>query len=532
MVRAAAAITITGGQPLQTYNVLSYNPNANDGVTNAVSAIRSAYNAAVSYASGSTGTNGRDCRVYFPPGTYLVDQTAINLTPFKTNDWWGQTSPTWHRNGHITFSGYGATIKYKADTPTAMTARYSWMQAIVYPYSAGLYTTYGNLTIEGLTTDPNWRTPSADCGQLIWAQCCANFSDMHFIDCTVPNHSAWRTEWNSNRTCEGIVIHGWPERRDQAHVGYMDNISVEGGTYYGSTKPITILVPYFEWTIDGVVYRCDEPLAWNPYTQANIVIDGCTLHNKHSIGTGVHLGSYASGISCSITNVDTSDSTDNLIELDAFDNVYIAGCTMRDGASAIGITWFSYPFSASDPVHVVENCVYEGGGNAYWPIKNKTTNINYTVEPGSRSCQAFSQVTLGAAPSQLRGRSWGHFTFRNCTANLYNADDPYHPERYWTDYTKIPPGGVDMWIPQLKVDSPFSSVTYDNVRVTDTGPKWNSTAPYAVLYQRSPGSLNAPVYIRNVLYRNTLDGSYVKVPKTRWTVSPGLTNIDSDISLY
>jgi hypothetical protein len=487
-------------------------------------AIRDAYLAARLWSA-----NGLHSTVYFPPGTYNFT-SGCQLGTIRTNDWVGQSSPNVQQAGLVKFSGAGVTIMYPRDS-----TRFCWLDAIEYPYESMQYKTWGNIEIDGFTIDPNYRVPGGDCGQIIWGQGNGNYDNITIRNVTVPFHFLARTAYNTNGCIEGVYLLNGPTSRTQAHSCYCTNITVEDCTIHAQGKPIAILSPS----------DASDTLDWNPCLFDEINIARVYTHNHHFCGTGIHLGSYGSGRSCSVIDCECHDSTDNLIEIDAFNDVTVQGCTLNDGCSGVGFTWFSYPYDVTTPTYRIIDCHYTGGANPYWTPTGVNILVStnpdvyetryYTVEPAKRAAAVFGQVTLGAAGTQLVGRQWGNFILEDCTAIIQNStSEAYSSSQYWTDYTAITPLDPDgrsvyMWQPSFTLNAPLSSVRISNYLITDTGGRGTSTtADLLDIDQDPPGSSSASCYIYGVQYRTTDSGSYATVPLAKVTVT-GFTNPDTDI---
>ena len=482
----------SGGTPTTTFNVMDYGAHR-DGVTDDGPHIKAAYDAAFANSVG-----GAHSTVLFPPGTYYITKASSwNLGRIRSNDWVGQGSPTVHRAGVIRFSGYGATIKYANET-----GRFSFLMAgATYQYE-----THGNLEIEGFTFDNNWRYTAGECAQIIWIQGTANVDNITIRDCTTtPNMTSRVASWtNTMGVIRGIFLCCGQVSRDQLYYGYTTNITIENCTIYAQGKGISV---------HAANPGTDTTLGTSKYLYDNINIADCWVDIRHTVGTCIHLGSYGAGYRCSVKRCFVRDSGDNLIEVDAFNEVLVEDCVAEKAPSAIGFTWFSYPYKTDTPNYTIRNCTYGNGQNPYG------TDIY------NRSCQAFCQVTLGAAATQLRGREWGNFTIDGCDS-IDNTPEAYSAAQY--PYAPNP--GPNMWQPTIFLDAPLTSVYINNCDITDTGGRASSaTVDLLVVKQKTPGDPACPCYIHDVRYRTATDGAYSTLPVDKVTVT-GFTAIDSDIA--
>ena len=155
------------------YDVTSYGA-VGDGTTDDSAAVQAAYNAA--QASANQGN------------------AATVLSPIATGDYWntGTDAPGFDPSskGVVTFSGYGATIKYASGS-----ARYCWLQA-PHPCAAGK--TYGDLVIEGFAFAYNGRAPAAECGSLLWISGSGNASNIYSGTWPLASSSSrFMTAWRS-----------------------------------------------------------------------------------------------------------------------------------------------------------------------------------------------------------------------------------------------------------------------------------------------------------------------------------------------
>jgi hypothetical protein len=354
-----------------------------DGATDDSAAIQAAWNAAHRNNGGT---------VLFTPGkTYLIRRTAIAMQPIRRNDWYGAKHPTVERSGTILVSGYGATILYPAGT----SERYGFMFT---GYQGSTTTnTYGRFILAGLTFDDNGRSPQAEVGSIIWTRDQCNVDDVTFKDLKEYG-SPPRVHQDDRRNLDGILmIAGVESANDQSRWNYCTNVLVEGCDIKAQAKPIGIYDPY----------NPTGGFAQNTYLYDNIRVQDCTTDNQHHFGTGIHVVSYGSGNRIFMVNDRCRDSTDNLIEVDACNHLEVRGCHFSKAPCGLGLTWFGYPYLASEPTVVVDDCHYDGGCNPYWdPATSSSTPRNGNL---------VSTVVLGAG-SGGRDRSWGSITISHCTA--------------------------------------------------------------------------------------------------------------------
>ena len=425
--------TPTGIPPIPSgsvYNVMDSPYNAKgDGVTDDSLAIKAAYLAAQKSNGGT---------VLLPANHIFLVNTPWEIPTNYTNDWVGAnpTGTDVQRTGTITMYGYGATIKYYHNTDGTLDKRFSWLQA---PNPGVTWGTYGNLVIEGMNFDNNYRQPSADCGTIFWGQGQANYTNITVRDVKMYNINE-RTQSQQSSSVQGFYIATSLPSRDQPHVGYTTNITIEDSHIEAQAKPIGILMS------NSAVLG--SPMGYNPYLIDNILIQNVSTNVHGFQGTGVHLGGEAAGNRATLINVTATDSGDNLIEVDAFNYVMVKDCTLSYASSGVGFTWFSYPYqnstsSGPEPQYIIDGCNYTGGNMPYWPAS--TTG----PKPAVRSAASFGNVQLGNAASDLTGRDWGDYIVENSTANQNGNDYVSH------------------WNGMFSFDSPFHSVTMTNDTVND-----------------------------------------------------------------
>lgn len=487
-VHAGAALhahgAYTSSATAAVFDVTHYGA-AGNGVTNDAGAIRSAFLAAHAHsAAGATST------VFFPSGkTYFVS-SGWDMPTIRTSDWVGAT-PTVQRSGIVRMSGYGATIKYANANP-----RFCWLQA----FNAGAvdtqYKTHGNLIIEGFTIDNNYRVPSGTCGAVFWIPAYYNTDNVVIRDVTMLNHVIHRTTYQQARSPDGVQIMSNFTSRSQAHTSYMTNITIERCTLYGS-KPVAILV-------DGT--GGSATIGRNPVIEDNINLIESYFDTCNACGSNVHLGAHASGGTVTVTDCTFNDSSDDGLEINAFDVVNISGCTFHNNRQPICHTWFSFPMSSGLPTWVIDGCHYSGLCHYYWDF--------YTpVEPSVMRSPMMPEVrrydgTAEYAPGDTR--SWGNFTIRNCTMEFGVAN------AYASHLAAFTCGSNGV---------PMESLTITNCDITDVGSGGN----LIYVRQGSGKGRTLPVSIHDVRWRSSTSGSYATLPLSKCAFV-GAYSLSTDMS--
>jgi hypothetical protein len=467
-------------QPGVTFNVLDYGGHG-DGVTDDSLHIRDAFQAAHD-ANGGT--------VFFPAGRTYYVATSWSMPTIRTNDWVG-ASPTVQRSGTITVSGYGATIKY-----ANATTRFCWLQSLNTTVGASQWSTQGNLVIEGFTIDNNYRQPSADCGTVFWMNAYYNVDNVTIRDVTMLDRVTHRTVYNQSASCCGIFIKTNWTNRTQAHTTYLTNITVDGCTVYGQTKPLAILTD----SSGG-----EAVIGTNPIIVDNILLKDSTFDSCHHFGSNAMLGGHASGGTLTVTDCAFNDSSDDGLEIDAFDSVTISGCTFHANRQSICHTWFSFPKSSGKPTWSIADCHYSGNCNPYWPITTVT-------EPGDRSPMMPEVRRYNTAAEYDPGdtRSWGNFTISGCTLE-FGVTNSYSSHN--AAFT-IGSNGT-----------PLESVTITDCDITDVG----SGGSQIYIKQGTGMGRTLPISIHDVRWRNSTGNSYALLTASQVTLS-GSRIVDSDIS--
>jgi len=441
--------------------------------------IKAAYDAAFTHSR-----NGAHSTVFFPPGTYnLTAAGRWNLRPIRTNDWYGQTSPTVACAGTVRFSGYGATIRYANASD-----RYSWLQFGGYDSATQIYTTFGNLEVEGFTIDPNWRQTAGQVGNVIYLAGQANLTNITIRDVTVPAHMVYRTTPTTSTTQKGIFLVGKQYSREQEHYGYCTGINVTGCNIYAQGKGICVISEGM-----GIDTTYEGPVK---YLFDDINIDDCWVSGTRSEGSCIHLGSFGAGYRCRVTNTHIEDSTDNGLEIDAFNEAYVENLTMTKLRAPIGVTRFSWPYKDTVPNYVFKNLYWYGEcTNAWWPDNIPEPEIaNPEIEV----------VELRTGP--MTSRRFGNFTFENCSCEVL---DSYTHLNHW-----------------FFLHAPMDSVTISDCDMTIAG---SDSYDPVYIEQRPNANLTLPISIHDMRWRNSTSNSYAALTSSQVTLV-GSRSVTSDIS--
>jgi uncharacterized protein YjdB len=443
----------------KTYNVMNYGAKG-DGVTDDAPAIHKAFDAADA-ANGGT--------VLLPSGhTYLI-ASGWNMPAVKTNDWLGQTKPTVHRSGMITVSGYGATIKYAKNI-----GRISWMQS---GYSPSIWTTFGDLVIEGVTIDNNFAESPGELGRILWLHD-ANVENVTVRGVTMKNVSS-RTAYNSPDSLCGVFIKENFSTPNPGHRAFERNITITDSTIAAQEKPIFI-------GSDGYGEKT-YGYGNSPMVVDNIDIERVHTDNTGHIGTGIHLGSYASGGTAKVIDSSATNSSDNLIEIDAFNDVTVQNVKLSKAQSGIGFTWFSFPYLSTTPTYRIYNVTYSGGNSPYWPLTTTTQPAARRNSEGS----VFLGAVSGSGGANLLSRSWGNMIMKG--ADLTNGE--------------VNAFGIAQ--PPVKYGGAFASVDIEDVNITNID---SQKVGGPLLYVKQIGSTKLPLTLRNINYRTSTNGSFQPLP--------------------
>lgn len=429
--------------PGQIFDVTAYGALGNGTADDSLK-IRDAFTAAHNYAA-----SGGIASVYFPPNkTYRIN-TSWNLPAIRTSDWYGKTSPTVVRSGMVWLWGYNATIKFDTYSGTD-NPRLSLVQII--GSSSDYWKTFGKITIAGFTFDNNNRSVASNTGTIIMTSGQnINVVDITIKDCKTINVPS-RTAYNSRKTINGILINSRPEaettRGTNPNWNFIENIYVDNCTLQAQNCPCEIMC-----NGTGAMVTAGKV----PIVVDNIHVTNCSTDNRGHIGSAIHLGGYGSGKRAYVENCTCTDSTDNLVEFDAFDYVYAKNIHLSKAAGGCGGTWFSLPYSApTPPTLYFENVHYTGGSNPYW-------DTSTTTKPPDMSVLATGWTVLERDQpnwSGLMGVSWGNFTWKNC--QIDQSDLEYE----------------DRWAPPLMLDVPFTSATFDGCVFNDKCGNRLATARY------------------------------------------------------
>jgi hypothetical protein len=451
---------------MKSYNVMNYGAKG-DGVTNDAPAIQKAFNAADA-ANGGT--------VLLPSGhTYLV-ASGWNMPAIKTNDWLGQNSPKVHRTGTITVSGYGATIKYAKNI-----GRVSWMQS---GYPASVWTTFGDLVIEGVTIDNNFAESPGELGRILWLHD-ANVENVTVRGVTMKNVSS-RTAYNSPDSLCGVFIKENFSTPNPGHRAFQRNITITDSNISAQEKPIFIGSDGYGEKTYGYG---DSPMVVD-----NIDIERVHTDNTGHIGTGIHLGSYASGGKAKVIDSSATNSSDNLIEIDAFNDVTVQNVKLSKAQSGIGFTWFSFPYLSTTPTYRIYNVTYSGGNSPYWPL----TVANMPAARRNSEGTVFLGAVSGSGGSNLLSRSWGNMIMKG--ADLTNGEV----------------NAFSIAQPAVKYGGAFASVDIENVNITNID---SQKVGGPLVYVKQLGNTKLPLTLHNINYRTSTNGSYQPLPDSFMTLT-------------
>lgn len=456
-----------------TFDVMDYGAKG-DGVTDDAPAIHQAFDAADA-ANGGT--------VYFPAGKTFYIASKWTMAPVKTNDWLGQTAPTVHRTGTITMLGNGSTIKYAPGYD-----RGSWLDSGYPSVTTDYWRTFGNLVIDGFIIDNNYVQSPAEAGRILWLHNC-NVQNVTVKNVIMKNVSA-RTAYNSPASTNGVFMKENFDSPNIGHRAFMVNITITDSNISAQGKPIFIGSDGYGASTYGYG---DSPMVVD-----NIDIERVTTNNNGHIGTGIHLGSYASGGTARVIDCTASNSSDNLIEIDAFNDVTVQNANLSKAQSGIGFTWFSFPYRSTTPTYRIYNVNYSGGNAPYWPVIDSAGNpvVN---EPAARR-NSEGSVFLGAVSASggtnLLTRSWGNMIMKG--AHLTNGE----VNSFGISQNPVKYGGA------------FASVDIEDVYITDIDSQ--HVGGYMV-YVKQQGSNTLPITLKNINYRTSTTGSYQVMPSNLMT---------------
>jgi len=434
--------------PGAVYSVDDYGA-AGDGATDDSAAIQAAYTAAVAYAAG-----GSPATVAFTAGkTYLVSHAVI-LDAIRSSDYWdpGTDAPragsTVLRSGTVTFEGNGATIRYARSS-----SRYCWLQS-PKPTVAGK--TYGDLVIADFTIDHNDRAPSAVCGSVFWFQGAGNLDNVTITNVTttanLKDHMDNGDGNNPNRNVCGVSITGagYP-----AHDNYFTNIDISDCDVTAQSQSICI-------TGDN---RC---------VLDQLSVEDCTTNNLGFAGSSMMFGGPGMGWHVSVTGCDCSNSDDNGVEVDAFNEVTIQGCSFHRIRQAICLTRFSRPYKSTVPDIVIDDCHYSGDCGPYWQQGQANAGVRSPMMPEMRSNAGW-----------IVPPNWGNVTIEDCTGQ-------------WNSYSKH--------CSFFTLNGPMNSVTIKDCAITDTG--------IMIQIGQQAGAGTLPITISGCLKRASTSASYVPLTQS------------------
>lgn len=468
------------------FNVMDYGAHR-DGVTTDHDHIQLAYNAARAHSA-----EGAPSVVYFPPGTYFISDNIL-LGTIRTNDWHtdpdGNDAPTAvnvQQAGTIVFSGYGATIKYENKT-----ARYSWLRMGSWPTE--LYTTYGNLAVEGFTIDNNWKAASGQCGYICWLTGEGNYDNFTFKDITTTDHIAPRLTDGQYPGAGGIYIHGDDESAGQAHYGYCTNIRIENCSIHAAGKSISILGAKYGSYVENEHYVYD-----------NIHVVGGYMDNHEYYGSNIHLVQAAAGYRVSCVGVDCRDSADDGIEINNCNEVLVEDCHYEGNRQAVCLTWFAYPWKDTVPTTVLRGLTYGGQSGRYWTTDGSSNDLRSPMMPEVRG------YMTNTTTANCKGRSYGHFLIEDCDLEIGFVDD-YNVAR-----------------------SPFTigsnSIPMESVTIKDCDVRSDGALGADIIYVRQGAQLGRtlPVTIQNVRHATSIGGALQKITADQVTLV-GERDVTSDV---
>jgi|GEM_PF-2681413 len=465
--------TVTPPTTGPTFNVLDYGAKG-DGVTDDSTAIKNAFMAAHN-ANGGT--------VVFEAGKIYLVTTGWSMPPIRTNDWLGQTSPTVVRSGVITMKGNGAVIKYPNNT-----SRFSWLQS---EYMTSPWVTFGNLVIDGFTFDNNFRSPTGDLGSVLWLHGNgsvvggANYDNVTIKNVVMKN-VPYRTAWDTRQTASGIYIISSFNNPNPGHDGYARNITITDSDISAQGKPIAIVCDNYGQSTYGY--------GRSPYMVDNIRIERVKTNNNGFTGTGIHLGSLAAGNRAFVSDIEATDSADNLIEIDAFNDVTVQNVKLSKASSGVGFTWFSFPYLSTTPTYRIYNVTYSGGNEPYWGKYDSLGNP-VTIKPAARR-NTEGMVVVATSATNLYSRSWGNMIMKG--GNLTNGEV--------NAFSTIQPA--------IKYSGAFESVDIEDMNMTDID---QNNLGGALLYVKQLGTNTVPITLRNINYRTSLTGTFQPLPSSRMT---------------
>jgi hypothetical protein len=262
----------------------------------------------------------------------------------------------------------------------------------------------------------------------------------------------------------------------------MRNITVRDSSIQAQTKPIVI-------NLESPSLAYGDPGGLNRYMLDEIVIDGVRTDNRGYYGSAVHVGGAAAGRRVEVRDCFMDNSSDDGLEINAFDSILAEDNTYTRNRQAICLVWFSYPYSSTPPVVTLRNQHYTGDLAAYWPSSTAS-------EPGQRTpmMPEWRAFTTNTDASNVKDRSWGHLTIDGGTIE-------FGVREAWSS-----------WNPTFTLGSnsfPMSSVTIKNVRITANGP---GSGDFISVKQGAQLGTRLPLRIENVQVRRSASAPFEPIP--------------------
>jgi len=166
-----------------------------------------------------------------------------------------------------------------------------------------------------------------------------------------------------------------------------------------------------------------------------------------------------------VVNTDCSNVDDDGVEIDAFDQVTIEGCSFHRIRQAINLTRFSQPYKTDvTPTITIDHCNYSGACGPYWQQGQSEGPIASPMMPEMRSGMN------GRYPTPP---NWGDVVISNCTGS-------------WTSYSQHHAF--------FTLAGPMHSLTITGCSVADSG---------QIISVTNAGSGSLPVTLSNVLANGT-----------------------------
>jgi len=417
------------------FNVIGYGA-VGDGATDDSLAIQRAYDAAYAYSAG-----GAPSMVLFPAGTYYV-ATPWTLNPIRTNDYWDSStdapvaSATYLCRGIVTFKGYGATIKY-----TSSDTRFCWLES-PNPIPAG--TTYGNLVVEGFFVEHSDRHPGAVCGSVLWLTGQGNVDNVTVRDCSTD---ANLPRANSSDNVGGVVVTGGAST---AQMGYFRDINVDDNVIHTPGQNV-------------IVYDFN---AVHSHVVDSVNVNGNVLDQMDCTGSNVMIGGGSRGWRCTATNNDCSNSNDDGIEIDAFNQTTITGNTFHRVRQFILLTRFALPYKVTVPLTDIANNTYSGACGPYQ---------KYGGAAGGLRSPCIEMRANAPGGVYLMPPNWGDVVINDLVSS----------------YT----GSYAIHRPLVTLAGPMNSVTISDVNLTD--PRGGTVVS---IHPQSGGVSPLPVTIQGFTY--------------------------------